>query len=274
MRLTLTSNIPVTAADVISGGTLYLTPYLSGDIWVPDSGGTWVRRNTSQLSLSLSGATQAVYDVFVWDNGGTLTLKLSTAWTNSTTRANALTTLNGITVNGSTEGSMAASRGLWLGMIRPYSANTCDDQVAMRGLLNAFNKVPRKLFACPNYFDNNASTTYTLGNVSVYTAFPATANGFLFLSDGATPYECDWQCLAGGTNIVGVAENATSGVRAVSQAAASTMNSGSYSGILAAGLHSLIFVYKNAAVTATADAARTGATADPPATFLKATMHG
>ncbi|MFA5458174.1 MAG: LamG domain-containing protein, partial [Synergistaceae bacterium] len=94
-RLTLTTGVPVTTSDVTAATTLYFTPY-NGNLVGLYSGASWSVSAFSELSLSLSGYTaNKNYDIWIYDNAGTLTLD-STIWTDDTTRATALTTQDGI----------------------------------------------------------------------------------------------------------------------------------------------------------------------------------
>ena len=111
-RLTLTSGTPVTTADVTGAGTLYYTPYVNGQIALYDGSSTWTVYTFTERSLALTVTSGKNYDVFAYNNSGTVTLELSAAWTNDTTRADALTTQNGVTVK-----SGATTR-RWLGTIR------------------------------------------------------------------------------------------------------------------------------------------------------------
>lgn len=81
-RLTLTSGTPVTTADVTAAGTLYYTPYLHNRIGVYD-GTRWKIYAFSEISLALAVTSGYLYDVFVYDNAGTLTLEI-TEWDNAT----------------------------------------------------------------------------------------------------------------------------------------------------------------------------------------------
>src|SRR5437016_1613615 len=107
-RLTLTTAVPVTTADVTGAGTLYYTPYLHDRIRIYD-GTRWQYYVFAELSLSLTLTNAKLYDVFVYDNSGTLTLELSAAWTNNTTRSDALGTQDSVQVKNS------AKTRLWLG---------------------------------------------------------------------------------------------------------------------------------------------------------------
>lgn len=91
LRLTISSGQPVMTSDVAGAGTIYYTPYLNGYINLPNGKGAWYTAATSEISLALSGNTlpSTAYDVFVWNNAGTISLVIS-AWSTTTTRANNL----------------------------------------------------------------------------------------------------------------------------------------------------------------------------------------
>lgn len=145
-RLTLTTGTPVTTADVTAAGTLYYTPYLHDRIRIFD-GTRWKYYVFTERSLSLTLTSGENYDVFIYDNAGTLTLELSGAWTNDTTRADALTTQDSVYVK-----SGAATR-LWLGTIRASGTNTTEDSAGgtttqvggKRYVWNYYNRVARHL---------------------------------------------------------------------------------------------------------------------------------
>lgn len=161
-RLTLTSGTPVTTADVTGAGTIYYTPYLHDRIRIYD-GTRWKVYFFTERSLALSLTSGKNYDVFIYDNAGTLTLELSAAWTNDTTRADALTTQDGVTVK-----SGALTR-LWLGTIRASGTNTTEDsgggttsQVGgKRFVSNAYNRVLRNI----TVIDTTDSWSYTTNTV-------------------------------------------------------------------------------------------------------------
>ena len=67
--------------------------------------------------MALTLTAGKIYDVFLWDNAGTLTLELSAPWTNDTTRADALSAQNGRSVK-----TGATSRN-WVGTIRATGTN-------------------------------------------------------------------------------------------------------------------------------------------------------
>lgn len=120
-RLTTETGVPVSTSDRTSQSTIYFTPYNGDRIAVYD-GTRWELYTFTERSLTLSSLTSGKnYDVFIYDNSGTLTLELSAAWTNDTTRADALTTQDGIYVK-----SGATTR-RYLGTIRTTSTTTTED---------------------------------------------------------------------------------------------------------------------------------------------------
>lgn len=156
-RLTLTSGTPVTTSDVSAAGTLYFTPFNGNRIRIFD-GTRWKLYTFTERSLSLTITSGSNYDVFIYDNSGTLTLELSSAWTNDTTRADALTTQDGIYVK-----SGATTR-LYLGTIRASGSNVTEDsrggattQVGgKRFVWNMYNRVQRDILV----FEGANSWTY------------------------------------------------------------------------------------------------------------------
>lgn len=138
-RLTLTTSVPITTADVTAATTLYFTPYSGNRVSVFD-GTRWKIYSFTEVSIALVGLTALrLYDVFLYDNGGTLTLELL-IWTNATTRATALVTQDGVLVK-----SGATTR-LYLGTIRIDAAGAkVTDSVVMRNVWNNYNRVSRAI---------------------------------------------------------------------------------------------------------------------------------
>lgn len=138
-RLTLTSATPVTTSDVIGATTLYFTPFHGNQVAL-FNGSSWVAYAFSQCSLSLSGlAANTNYDIFLYDNAGTLTLE-AVAWTNNTTRATALILQDGVYVK-----SGATSR-RYLGSIRTTATTgQTEDSAKKRLIFNEYHRFARKL---------------------------------------------------------------------------------------------------------------------------------
>ena len=93
-RLTLTTGVPVTTADVTAATNVYYTPYLHDKIRIYD-GTTWNQYVFTELTLAVPASTTQMYDIWIYDNAGTLTLE-ALAWTNDTTRATALVRQDGV----------------------------------------------------------------------------------------------------------------------------------------------------------------------------------
>ena len=124
-RLTLTSGTPVTTSDVTAATTLYFTPY-KGDQVALYTDSTWTLYTLTERSIAIPATTDTNYDVFLYDNSGTLTLEL-VAWSDGTTRATALATQNGVYVK-----SGSADR-RYLGTIRTTGVSgQCEDSETKR----------------------------------------------------------------------------------------------------------------------------------------------
>lgn len=163
-RLTTESGVPVSTSDRTSQSTLYYTPFVTDYVRLYD--GTRVKGYSfTERSLALSGLTSGKnYDVFLYDNAGTLTLELSAAWTNDTTRADALAWQAGV---GYVKSGTATR--LWLGTIRTTGTTTTEDsgggsttQVGgKRFIWNLFNRVSRQL----GVIDTTDSWSYATGTI-------------------------------------------------------------------------------------------------------------
>ncbi len=145
-RLSTTTGVPVTTGDSDST-TLFWTPYISGNVWYWD-GAAWQVETVVEQSLSMSGVgVNSNYDVFYLHGTG---LVLSSAWTDDTTRADALGTQDGVKVLASDHTK------LWLGTVRVISVSSASSVVDRGGgvttqaggerfIYNAYNQVPRQL---------------------------------------------------------------------------------------------------------------------------------
>lgn len=154
-RLTLTSGTPVTTSDVTAATSVYFCPYKGNNIALYNVDfEEWRFYNFSEISYSLAGKTADTnYDVFVYDNAGTLTLEL-VAWTDDTNRATALATQDGIYV---LTGSLNKR---YLGTIRITSTTgQCEDSYINRYVSNYYNRVARQ-------FRRNAIAEHTYGTTS------------------------------------------------------------------------------------------------------------
>lgn len=188
-RLTLTDGVPVMSADVTSAATIYYEPYVGSFVPIYDATeGTWSYHDIGDgLSLALDSDTGHVnyqasgfnFDLWAFNDGGTLRLGTGQAWTNDTTRAQAIERVNGLWVNsadmsvvryGSASGdtaAVAAKEATLLGTMRASADGRCEmtfkPSPAAGGTAN-------KLFLCNAYNrvalgamcrDSTDSWTYT-----------------------------------------------------------------------------------------------------------------
>ena len=150
-RLTLTSGTSITTADVTGATTIYLTPHTGNSIALYD-GANWALLTSSEVSLALGTLTSGLpYDVFAYDNAGTLTLEFL-AWTNNTTRATALVRQNGVWC----KTGVLTRR--YVGTFYTTSTTTTEDSYAKRFLWNVNNRIRRPL---KNVTEITDSWTYT-----------------------------------------------------------------------------------------------------------------
>jgi len=150
-RLTATTNTPGTTADVSGATSIYYTPYVGDKIALYD-GSSWNHRTFTQITISLSGLTASKpYDVFAYDNSGTVTIE-TLVWTNTTTRATALSYQNGIL----SKTGVLTRRYLGTVFINASGGQT-DDTLAKRYLWNYYNRISRPL----QKLETTDSWTYT-----------------------------------------------------------------------------------------------------------------
>lgn len=167
-RLTLETGVAISTADQSAKATLYFTPYKGNRISLYN-GSAWVENTFTELSLSLAALSDATnYDVFIYNNNGTLTLS-ATAWTNATTRATALVSQDGILVKS------GATTYRYLGTIRTSAAGQTSDTLLKRFVWNYYNRVERLLFI----HDTTSSWTYNDTDWRKYNNSAANAVGMV-----------------------------------------------------------------------------------------------
>ena len=153
-RLTVLSG--ASAGEATGVSTIYWTPYLGSQIAIPESSygaNQWKLFEFTEMPLTLSGLTTGnCYDVFIYDNAGTLALGTQ-AWTNNTTRAVAISYIDGIPVLTATQ--------RYLGTFYAQSATTTSDTPRYRFVWNYYNQMPRNLTNFPN--TGNWTAAGTLG---------------------------------------------------------------------------------------------------------------
>ena len=162
-RLTLQTLTPVMTTTQSAKTTTFYTPYCGNQ--VPIYNGTTMTMTafaelsnlTTATSVDNAGpaavAANSNYDLFVWNNAGTMRLTRGPAWTNLTTRSagTALVMVNGILLNNAaiTNGP-AASRGTYVGTVTSnassqlnwiYGALAANGTAGLFGVWNAYNRV-------------------------------------------------------------------------------------------------------------------------------------
>lgn len=154
-RLTLTTGVPVTTADVTAATTIFCTPYRGNRIALYDAAGAATVFVSAQFSIAVPATTSQMYDVFCFNSSGVPTLELL-AWTNDTTRATAIVQ--------TTTGVLTKSGDLtrrYLGSARTTTVSgQTEDSATKRYLWNYYNMVPR-LLAVLETTDSWAYTTTT-----------------------------------------------------------------------------------------------------------------
>lgn len=153
-RLTATTAVPVTTADVATTTNVYWTPYMGNNIGLYDGSANWTVLPFTETTLALGTVvTATLYDVFAYNNSGTLALE-KLAWTNTTTRATALVLQDGLLVK------TGATTRRYLGTFYTISTTqTADSSQSSAGryLYNYYNQVPRNMYA----LEATASWNYT-----------------------------------------------------------------------------------------------------------------
>ena len=150
-RLTLTSATPVTISDVTAATTVYFTPYKGSRVALFDGTSSWMLLSFVQTSFAVPATTNMIYDVFAYNNAGTMALETQ-AWTNDTTRAIALVCQDGVYVK-----SGATTR-RYLGTFRTTAVSgQTEDSAKNRLLWNYYNRVTRRIY----YGESTTSWTYS-----------------------------------------------------------------------------------------------------------------
>lgn len=155
-RLTLTTGLPVTVADVTAATSVFWTPKTGNRCTIFTAAGAPTTLTSVELSIALPAVASQMYDVFVFSNAGVLTLELL-AWTNDTTRATAIVL--------TTTGTYCKSGDLtrrFVGSVRTTTvAGQTEDSAVKRYLSNAYGRVGRALVRQ----EPAATWTYTLATI-------------------------------------------------------------------------------------------------------------
>lgn len=169
-RLTLTTGTPVTPGDVSGATTVYYTPHKNARIALYD-GAKWVNTPFAELSQTTSDTTKSPaavannsnYDVYVWNDAGTIRATRGYAWTSDTALGSGAGTAqralqDGILVNAvAITNGPGAGKGRYVGTIRSDGSAAINDTAAKRHVWNKNNQVERAMFVA----DPAASWSYS-----------------------------------------------------------------------------------------------------------------
>lgn len=138
-RLTLTSGVPITTSNVTAATTVYFTPFRGNAVSLYD-GANWNAHAFAERSISVPASTNTNYDIFIYDNAGTLTLE-AVAWTDNTTRATpGIAWQDGVLVK---SGSLNKR---YVGTVRTTGVSgQTEDSEAKRLAWNYYNRVARTM---------------------------------------------------------------------------------------------------------------------------------
>lgn len=140
VRLSLTTGVPVTTADVTAAANVFIIPFRGNRIALYD-GAAWNIRTFTQLTQALGTLSSGKpYDVFAYDNAGVVATEIL-AWTNDTTRATLLANQDGVL---SKTGALTRR---YLGTFYTTSTTTTEDSFAKRNLWNYYNRMLRVMRA-------------------------------------------------------------------------------------------------------------------------------
>jgi hypothetical protein len=181
-RLTLSTGVPVTTANILGAASIFFTPYNGNQIQIFDSvSGNFQANTFAELSQTLADATKSPlaavansnYDMFVWIDAGVVRCTRGPVWTSATVRGagvntSELTRSGGILVNAQdiTNGPRAGF-GTYVGTIRTNAAVQCDMMYTASGaggganLLSVWNMYNRVDVAAKNQ-DTTDTWPYTL----------------------------------------------------------------------------------------------------------------
>ncbi|NDB57583.1 hypothetical protein EB001_03960 [bacterium] len=141
-RLTLESNVAVSTSDQTSKSTVYYTPFNGNSISLYNTTSSkWEIITFTQVSLNLGTlVANKNYDIFGYNDNGSLTLELGTAWASDTVRSTNIIIQNGVYCK---NGNLTRR---YLGTIRTTTTTSTEDSLIRRFVWNADNRVSRKVY--------------------------------------------------------------------------------------------------------------------------------
>jgi hypothetical protein len=245
-RLTLVSGLPVMGTSNAAATSVIWTP--TGGGMVPIYNGTsFVMTPVAEISQATTDTTKSpaavgasqVFDLFVWNDAGTIRCTRGPAWTNSTTRGYTFTSVNGIPLNTSaiTNGP-GASLGTWVGTIASNAGSTIDfiygaaGAGGVAGVFNVWNAYNQAEIDCKVI---NTSATYTYTTATVRQADASAGMQVSLVNGSATSvidvsYKDFFQPAAtGAAAIIGVSLDATNAFNTAAEAYFQSQGGSSFS---------------------------------------------
>lgn len=193
-RLTLVTATPVMTSSQAAKTRIYYTPAVSNQVPLYD--GTFIIptvfseifQDTTDTTKSPAAVTaNSAYDLFVWNDSGTIRLSRGPVWTdvNTPSAGSNLVTVNGVTLNGtSITNGPAAQRGTYVGSIFSdgssqvnyiFGGTGSGGVAGLFSLWNAYNQIPTTTTVLDN------QTIYTFGGASIRQSGGSTGNQVTFM---------------------------------------------------------------------------------------------
>lgn len=138
-RLTLSSGTPVPNSSTTAATSIYYTPYTGGLIPIYD-GTNWILTYFTELTNTTTNSTvnpaacttNSNYDLFVWNDSGTIRLCRGPAWSSDTSRGTGAGTTELQRINGLWTNKVAitngpgANKGTYVGTVRTDGSSQCN----------------------------------------------------------------------------------------------------------------------------------------------------
>ncbi len=206
-RLTLTSGVPNSSSDVTGATSIYFTPYQGSHISLYTSS-VWKDYTFSEITIALGTLTSgSIYDIFAYDSGGVVTMKIGPAWSSATARGTGagtteLTTQDGIYVNAnSITSGPGAKAGKYIGSFKTTATTTTESSQLNRYVWNNYNRLNSSLRIADatnhSVINNNYTWQYWNSNSADKVQFIAGLSedavstavaGEIQVNSGTTPY--------------------------------------------------------------------------------------
>ncbi len=223
--LTLVSATPVITSDQVAATSVYYTPDQGQTVPIYN-GSSMIPTGFSQLTLTLSSSHTAlnIYDVYVFSNGGVVTIGTGPTWSAGTggsitagscargtgVGGAALARVNGIYTNavqitarnGSTTYTVAANQGTYVGSLFMDGSNgqiTCHRSMGQSrkfGVWNAYNRRPITMLV------NDSTATWAYGTATIRASNGSSSNSAtVFCGLAEEEVRIDFvQCINGNTS--------------------------------------------------------------------------